>query len=72
VPNDDVYKIVGVNIRNIRLQKGISQSELGFACETEKSTISRIEAGRTNPTLYTLKKIADALEVSISDLVKNI
>jgi transcriptional regulator with XRE-family HTH domain len=69
MPLNNIYKIVGINIRAIRMQKGISQSELGFACEFEKSTISRIEAGRTNPTLQTLKKIADALEVTVCELV---
>ncbi|WP_306400448.1 helix-turn-helix domain-containing protein [Kaistella yananensis] len=35
------------------------------------TNISRIEAGRTNPTIFTLYRLADALEVSILDLLKD-
>ncbi|MCB0742912.1 MAG: helix-turn-helix transcriptional regulator, partial [Ignavibacteriae bacterium] len=34
-----------------------------------KSNFSRIEAGNTNPTIYTLSKIADRLSVSLSELL---
>lgn len=34
----------------------------------DPTNISRIEAGRTNPTLLTLQRIANALEVNISEL----
>jgi transcriptional regulator with XRE-family HTH domain len=71
VSDDELYKIVGNNIRSLRLQKGISQSKLGCMCEFEKSTISRLETRRTNPTLSTLRKIADALDVSICSLLES-
>lgn len=35
----------------------------------DATNISRIESGRTNPTLLTLYRIAIALEVKLSDLV---
>jgi len=38
-------------------------------CDFEKSSMSRIEAGRTNPTITTLFKISEALAVTIKDLV---
>ncbi|MCT3746837.1 helix-turn-helix transcriptional regulator [Elizabethkingia anophelis] len=33
------------------------------------TNISRIESGRTNPTLLTLQRIANALEISLKDLL---
>lgn len=67
---EKVYlKKLGQNIRRIRRQKGISQIELADQFDADSPTISRIEAGNTNPTIITLKKIADALEVEVSDLV---
>ena len=55
----------------MRLQKGISQADLVGRMEgnIDPTNISRIEAGRTNPTVITLYRIAEALEIKISDLV---
>lgn len=62
-------KLVGIKIREIRESKGISQQQLAAICNFEKSNLSRIEAGRTNPTLFTLYKISQALDISIAELV---
>lgn len=60
--------IVGKNIQRIRESKGISQQELAAKCNFEKSNMSRLEAGRVNPTLSTLEKVAKALDVSLAEL----
>jgi transcriptional regulator with XRE-family HTH domain len=60
---------IGEHIRFLRESKGISQQNLAAICNFEKANLSRIEAGRTNPTISTLYKISQALEVTISELV---
>lgn len=60
---------IGERIRFLRESKGISQQNLAAICNFEKGNLSRIEAGRTNPTISTLYKISQALEVTISELV---
>ena len=67
----EIFKQVGRNIQKIRLSKGLSQVDLVGRIEgnIDTTNISRIEQGRTNPTLLTLYRIAQALEVSLSDLV---
>jgi transcriptional regulator with XRE-family HTH domain len=60
---------IGERIRFLRESKGISQQNLAAVCNFEKANLSRIEAGRTNPTISTLYKISQALEVNISVLV---
>lgn len=60
--------IVGKNIQKIRESKGISQQELAAKCNFEKSNMSRLEAGRVNPTLSTLEKVAKALGISLAEL----
>jgi len=60
---------IGQRIRTLRESKGITQQDLAAACNFEKTNMSRIEAGRTNPTISTLYKISQALEISISELV---
>ena len=60
---------IGQRIRELRESKGITQQNLAAICNFEKANLSRIEAGRTNPTVSTLYKISQALEITISELV---
>lgn len=60
---------IGLNIRNLREKKNISQQDLAATCNFEKSNMSRIEAGRTNLTIGTLLKICEALDVRLVDIV---
>ncbi len=69
---EELLKFVGKKIQQIRLSKGLTQVDLVGKIEGEIDTtnISRIEAGRTNPTIFTLYRIANALEVSLSEIVE--
>jgi len=64
-----LQKKIGERIRDLRESKGISQQNLAAICNFEKANLSRLEAGRTNPTISTLYKISQALEISLSELV---
>ena len=59
---------VGKQIQKLRELKGISQQDLAAKCNFEKSNMSRLEAGKVNPTLSTLEKVATALEINIIEL----
>lgn len=61
----EILKSVGLKIKEIRLEKGFSQLDLVGKMDgnIDVTNISRIEKGRTNPTIYTLFRIAGALEV---------
>ena len=62
---------VGDNIKKYRNKLGISQDVLSKKSDLAFHTIAKIEAGATpNPTIDTVKKIADALGVSLDDLMK--
>ena len=67
----DLLKIIGKNIQDIRVNEGLSQVDLVGKIEgsIDTTNISRIESGRTNPTVYTLYRISEALGVSVQDLV---
>ena len=67
----ELLKIAGKRIQELREQKGLTQVDLAGKIEGEFDTtnVSRIESGRTNPTLYTLYRIAKALEIPLRDLV---
>ena len=60
---------LGERVKEVRLLKKISQLRLAALCNTEKTNVSRLENGNTNPTFLTLKKIADMLEVQLCDLI---
>ena len=62
---------IGKNIKKIRQEKGISQDRLSKRADLALNTIVNIESGESpNPTVETLQKIANALEVSIEELLK--
>lgn len=63
-------KKLGENLRKWRQKKYMSQVDLATALNVDRAYISNIENGRMNPTLSTLEKIAGALGVSTSELVK--
>ena len=56
------------NIAAIRKKQGISQTQFANAIGVETSTISRIEAGKSDPSAVTLFAIAKYLQVSVDDL----
>ena len=62
---------IGENIKKYRNKLGISQDILSKRANLAFHTIAKIEARATpNPTIGTVKKIADALGVSLDDLMK--
>ena len=65
-----ILTVVGARIKKIRATKNLSQNDLAILCNFEKASMSRIESGKTNVTLLTLRKISLALEVHVSDLLK--
>ncbi len=60
---------LGEAIRCIRKQQGISQEKLALMAEIDRSYIGRVERGDNNVAVLTLQKIAQALDVSLKDLM---
>lgn len=56
------------NIIRIRQQKGYTQERLAYESDISKGYLSEIEAGKKSPTIRTLEKIAETLEIKLSDL----
>jgi len=67
---DEISKKLGENLRRIRKEKGMTQEDLCNVLDLDRGYISSIENGKRNPTLSTLKKLADALKVSVDELLK--
>lgn len=60
---------VGENIRAERERAGLSLSQLAAATGISKAHLVRLEKGGGNPSLEILARIAEALEVTVADLV---
>lgn len=66
---EDLYKAVGQQIRRIREERQLTQSELASLVSLTRSSITNIEQGRQKLLLHTLYDIATALAVKPSDLL---
>ena len=68
--NESILTSLASNVKKHRKQVGLSQEELAFQCDIDRTYISKVERGVANPSLLILVKIAEMLNVRIEDLVK--
>jgi transcriptional regulator with XRE-family HTH domain len=61
--------LFGQRVRQLREQKGISQEQLGFDVGLHRTYIGQIERAEKNITLKNIEKIAQQLDVNISELM---
>ena len=62
-------KIVGINIKKLRLREGITLREMAKGLGVSASFISQIESGKASPSLNTLKSISTFLSTTIGELI---
>ncbi len=67
--NEDVCVHFGEKLRKIRLDLGYSQEELSFKAGLHRTYISSIERGKRNISITNIKKLADALDLKMKELV---
>lgn len=67
----NIKKRFGLNLRNLRKQKGWSQEKLAEKSGLHRTYISGLERGIRNPTIDILQEVANALGVTPSDLLKD-
>lgn len=65
---DSMNQIVGINIRRLREENGLSMEELSKLCKVSKSMLAQVERGEGNPTLSTLWKISNGMKVPFDAL----
>ena len=66
----DMRKLVGQNVRRIRLERGPTQEQFCDLSGFSQQYVSGLETGRRNPTIVTIYELAKALGVSHLDLVQ--
>jgi len=60
---------IGENLKDARFRAGLTQQELAEKAGTTQTTVARIERDAVEPAVTTVRKLAAALGVSISDLL---
>jgi Helix-turn-helix. len=67
-----LQKCFGESLRNLRIKKGMSQEKLAGECGLDRTFISLLERGLRQPTISTLFKISEVLEIKSSAFIKEI
>ena len=67
---DSILKAVGCAIRQVRVDRQMSQEALAELSGLDRTYISTVEANKRNVTLQNLKKIAEGLSVSLTELIQ--
>ncbi|MCG2585991.1 helix-turn-helix transcriptional regulator [Massilia sp. TS11] len=62
----------GVRVRQLRLERGISQEDFADTCGFARSYMSRIERGTSNLSLDGIERLAAAFGISIEELFKKL
>lgn len=65
----DITQLFGEKVRSVRKEQQLSQDELADKCGLHRTYIGAVERGERNITLINAEKIANALQVSLSELV---
>lgn len=63
---------LGSRIRELRMQTGLSQEKFALKIGMDRTYFASVEAGKRNITICNIKKIADGLEISLSELFQGI
>ena len=66
-------KEFGAYIKQIRKDKGLSLRKIEELADYQfdRQTLSRIENGQISPTMFTVFKISQVLEIDINEFIKN-
>ncbi len=61
---------VALNIIKVRKEKGYTQERLAYESDISKGYLSEVESGKKSPTVRTLAKLAEVLEVPLAKLTE--
>ena len=66
----DLRQAFAANLRRLRHARGISQEDLAYTADVNRSYVSKLEKGASYPGLEILAKLANVLGVEAADLLK--
>lgn len=63
----DIKKKFGKKLKELRLEKGLSQEKLAYEADLDRTYIPSIEKGERNVSITVIEKLAKALKTPIKD-----
>lgn len=70
--NKNLHRIFGKVLKEFRKQVGLSQEQLGLACDLDRTFISLLERGLRQPSLTTLFLLSDKLKVPATSIIQRV
>jgi ActR/RegA family two-component response regulator len=70
--DDRVLRVIGDNVRGLRLGAGLTLKQLGARAGLSMSLISQVERGESSPSIGSLHRIAKSLDVGLQELFRNV
>lgn len=64
----DIAEILGTQIKKFRLLKNMTQEDLAYKSNLPVAKISKLELGKSNPTIKTIQKVSDGLGIPLCHL----
>lgn len=64
----NIQKAFGLKVQQLRKKSGMSQEKFALSIDMDRTYLASVEAGRRNISINNIKKIADGLSITISEL----
>lgn len=65
-----IKQIIGKTIKALRIKRGLSQEDLAGLHEVDRAYISKIESGRSEPSVSKIFELCEALKIKPADFFK--
>jgi DNA-binding XRE family transcriptional regulator len=66
---EEIRSTIALNLKKFRSERGIAQEKLALIAGVDRTMVSKIERQLTNPSIETLLKLANVLNVRVGDLL---
>lgn len=67
-----ILEKIGSRVQELRKLQGVSQEKFALKAEIDRTYLAGIEQGKRNPTIKSLEKIINCLEISFSEFFKEL
>lgn len=64
----DIQQSFGLRVQQLRKATGMSQEKFALSIDMDRTYLASVEAGKRNISINNIKKIADGLSITISEL----
>ncbi len=67
-----ILELFGKKLKELRKKTGLSQEKFAYKIDMDRTYYASVESGKHNISLKNIKKIADGLDIPLSDLFKGL